>query len=360
MATGQLAEILLAQGDYANCAGKLSEGKALLDRAYELYYAKDNTANAALYHCLLGGFHHEKRQWSLELKAYKAAEKIIQRIYDAQEAEGGKPAKVHTPRSPLGTVRTARPRIAPVKKIEPLVKIDTKQLEASKNQRHGMHDDAPKLLGILNNIKQLEASSYIAQDDLESAARVLAEMLPVKEGKDTHVKAQIANVVLTLRQALKSMTADPVFGVLSESTISYPATIVASPRESSHSAGKGLCTSSPCDRKITPMSPVKGLKQPSVKQLSFKGSLVRAHEQLTNIRQETIRTCSTATVYRFHAAAAELSMILSSTDTHTNQKTRPILVAHSLGKFAMDMICKPADHRRLTQIGCLRASSIAH
>lgn len=328
---GQTAKSLVAQGNYATCAGQLDEGKRLLDKAGEFYLPMNETIDAAKYYCSLGAWYRSNKQWPSELKAYGDAETIIQGVLASAKSTDIDVYQSSIKPSPTTKFVVSAKSQASSKLVnQAKVASATKKREISKQYEHA---DSPQLLRILNIIKQHAATSYILQGDVDAASRALIGTLTIKEDRDATTITRLINTSTAFRRAMKLMTTDPVFGILSESAISFPAAVSLAPRRTSQTPGKTALIAATSRRKIIHNSPQKGRKQVSVKQVCFRDLLLQAREQLLESRNE-VHSCSTSIIYRFQTMAADLSMVLSSTGSQSLQYAlHSISVAHALGKL---------------------------
>lgn len=332
---GQAAEALLTQGDYQMCSGKIDESEALFNKAGIFYNKSNETIETSHYHQSLGILNHGKKDWKSELKAYKDASAVLQRI---TQSEGGTEVRstiVDRTNALLAPVVASKPSVVNKESRKPraLVKHST---EVKKQEKHKgaeeKHISSHQLLSLQNTLKGLEARSYIAQGDLETAHKILTGLSAEQDGNDCRIRLCLANLNIFLGQAFKSMATDPVYSILSESTISIPATKIPVTRRASQSGGKLSLSKRPTGRTVAHPSPQKGRKQPPVKQSAFKDILLEASEELMSIQNDAVEQCAMATAYQFQSSASDIAMVLSATNIHsTYQETRSESVARSLG-----------------------------
>jgi len=333
---GRAAEALLTQGDVKICSGEIGESETLLTKAGMFYSMLNDTIETSHYHQSLGRLNHSKKEWRSELEAYKDASAVLQRIGETGQGRESRSTiadHAYSPLALIGTLNASVPKTV-AKKPRSLAKTGTTAMkqEKSKSAEH-KQGLSHRLLSLQKSLKGLEASSYISQGDLESARQILIGLSGEDGGNDCRITLRLANINISLRQAFKSMTTDPIYGILSESTISIPATKILDTRRASQNGGKPFLSSRPTGHKTAHPSPQKGRRQPPpVKQSAFENILLEAAEELMSIQGHEIQHCANATAYRFQSTASDISMVMSATSIHPiHHEIRAESVARFLG-----------------------------
>ena len=149
----------------------------------------------------------------------------------------------------------------------------------------------------------------LQQSELEHALSLLAEVTTQYGSSRDSVLRVLQNAQIDLHQALDSVSGDPVFCSLSESTISIPSTKACSPRR-----GKTVVQVSPVKKVSTKKSikkPPSGII-PTATAEGFILLLQRMRDNICEILEIAKETSSTATIHEMSDILVKVLMMLSA------------------------------------------------
>ncbi|OBS21006.1 hypothetical protein FPOA_07346 [Fusarium poae] len=332
------AQVLAWIGSVYHRAGKLTKALDFGNEAFE-ELPQDISASRVQVACQLGGLFRDTGDEDKALQLLQLAEDTAQRLGDhgkvlSIQNEAKKTAPVAakaraaaTTRATRTAARTTRAKAAPVaapapktRKRQAAVKSQPSALEVSK-----LPKDAYQA-SLMASVILSRALGFISQKDWTSALSTLelAKELPKLLG--TLSQEQVVTAISLIGHSTEQMIHDPVFSVVQDSTISFPAVAASDKARRSISQTpprKGRATATATERKIS--------KETNVP--AFAEALKQAQELLLEAHASTLSTANSTMVHRISALLQNTVILLSATST-TQSK---VLAGSGFATFSVDL-----------------------
>jgi separase len=165
------------------------------------------------------------------------------------------------------------------------------------------------------------------QSKSELAASLLSDARSLPTGHHDIVQQRLSDAKFLLLQAIDEMSADAVFCILQDSTISFPS-VANGPR----SADKNLLDRSP-GRQIR-LSPRKPPKPRLSAAADFVDILRQARDSISEVLATAIQQCSTPTIHTISSVLSGIAMLLSAASPVKGKGfAHPHLATYSMGKL---------------------------
>ncbi|KAM0349405.1 hypothetical protein ACHAPU_003814 [Fusarium lateritium] len=328
------AQVLAWIGSVYHRAGKLTKALDFGNEAFE-ELPQDISVSRVQVACQLGSLFRDSGDETKARELLQLAEETAQRLGDhgkvlsiQNEAKKTAPAAAKaraaaTTRATRTATRTTRakavPAIAPrTRKREPVVKTQPSTAEILK-----LPIDAYQA-SLMASVILSRALGFISQKDWTSALSTLEHAKELPKLFNTLSQEQVVTAISLIGHSTEQMIHDPVFSVIQDSTISFPA-IAASDK-----AGISLSQTPPrkgragaAERKVT--------KETSVP--AFTEALRQAQELLLEAHASTLSTANSTMVHRISALLQNTVILLSATST-TQSK---VLAGSGFATFSVDL-----------------------
>jgi separase len=332
------AQVLAWIGSVYHRAGKLTKALDFGNEAFE-ELPQDISASRVRVACQLGGLFRDTGDEDKARQLLQLAEDTAQRLGDhgkvlSIQNEAKKTAPVAakaraaaTTRATRTAARTTRARASPApapapktRKRQAAVKSQPSALEVSR-----LPKDAYQA-SLMASVILSRALGFISQKDWASALSTLelAKELPKLFG--TLSQEQVVTAISLIGHSTEQMIHDPVFSVVQDSTISFPAVAASdktgrSPSQTPPRKGRAAATAT--DR--------KGSKETTIP--AFAEALRQAQELLLEAHASTLSTANSTMVHRISALLQNTVILLSATST-TQSK---VLAGSGFATFSVDL-----------------------
>ncbi|PTD04552.1 Separin [Fusarium culmorum] len=334
------AQVLAWIGSVYHRAGKLTKALDFGNEAFE-ELPEDISASRVRVACQLGGLFRDTGDEDKALQLLQLAEDTAQRLGDhgkvlSIQNEVKKTAPVAakaraaaTTRATRTAARTTRAKAAPAAAPAPAPKTRKRQA-ATKTQPSALEvSKLPKdayQASLMASVILSRALGFISQKDWTSALSTLelAKELPKLLG--TLSQEQVVTAISLIGHSTEQMIHDPVFSVVQDSTISFPAVAASDKTRRSVSQTpprKGRAVAAATER--------KGSKEVNVP--AFAEALKQAQELLLEAHASTLSTANSTMVHRISALLQNTVILLSATST-TQSK---VLAGSGFATFSVDL-----------------------
>ncbi|KAI9823939.1 MAG: hypothetical protein M1832_002257 [Thelocarpon impressellum] len=350
-ATNLMAENLSVSGDIWARSGQVEKGGELLARGSEIARHHGNSKVTVSMHCYLGQLHRLRGSVEEELAAYDEAERLLseistesfinglerlpERSNGLEESfarltveEGPRAAKAAPPRSlKQTTARTKRP-------VTAKARAPAKSSAASA--------ECTELLGLRGNICRLKALALMVQRRSNLAADLLQEAESYQGDQRSVIQQKLGNARHLLQHSLEKMSADAVFCVLQESTISFPA-IAGTARLSSKHVLDRVQRLSP--RK----SPSRAIARKTIRSASpieedFVDTLRRGRESVLQVLLCAMRHGSTSTIHAVSSALSRFIMLSSAASpSKAHGSVHPVMATYAMEMARTLALCREKE-----------------
>ena len=170
--------------------------------------------------------------------------------------------------------------------------------------------EMPLLVNMKTTIMHLHVYVALQQNKLEHAVSLLTEATKQCGPSRDSVLQVLQNSQIELHQALNSVSGDPVFCSLSESTISIPSTNACSPRRGKFS-GQVSPTKKVASVKKSPKKSPSGINPAAITE-GFILLLQRVRDNICQVLEMAKETSSTATLHKVSDILVKALMMLSA------------------------------------------------
>ncbi|KAF5021047.1 hypothetical protein F66182_6925 [Fusarium sp. NRRL 66182] len=330
------AQVLAWTGSVYHRAGKLTKALDFGNEALN-ELPQDISASRVQVACQLGGLYRDNGEEDKARELLTLAEETAQRLGDhgkvlSIQKEAKKPAPATTKgraapatRTARTTTRTTRARAATTTALK-----TRKRQAAVKTQPPTAEElDLPKdayQASLMASVILSKALSFINQKDWASALSTLEHAKELPKLLGTLTQEQVVTAISLIGHSTEQMIHDPVFSVVQDSTISFPAIAASEHARASLSQTpprKGRATTATTDR--------KGSKEASVP--AFAEALRQAQELLLEAHASTLSTANSTMVHRISALLQNTVILLSATST-TQSK---VLAGSGFATFSVDL-----------------------
>ncbi|RGP69963.1 separase [Fusarium longipes] len=330
------AQVLAWIGSVYHRAGKLTKALDFGNEAFE-ELPQDISASRVRVACQLGGLFRDAGDEDRARQLLQLAEDTAQRLGDhgkvlsiQNEAKktglvAAKARAAATTRATRTATRTTRAKATPAPAPKTRKRQATVTSQPSALEVSTLPKDAYQA-SLMASVILSRALGFISQKDWTSALSTLelAKELPKLFG--TLSQEQVVTAISLIGHSTEQMIHDPVFSVVQDSTISFPA--VAASDKTSRSLSqtpprKGRAAATAVER--------KGSKETTVP--AFAEALRQAQELLLEAHASTLSTANSTMVHRISALLQNTVILLSATST-TQSK---VLAGSGFATFSVDL-----------------------
>ncbi|KAK0386289.1 hypothetical protein NLU13_6126 [Sarocladium strictum] len=309
------AQVATWTGTIYSKACKLDKAAALLVQAKH-YIPDDICAVRVRLASELAGFYRDLGEEETSAEYFRIAEETAQRLNEMQKAgvaEEQQEVKKAVART-TAAVKTTRGTRAATRTTTTTAARATRRAAATKPKSTASvpTSDVPQDLyrsSLTASVALSRALSFVQQRDWEAALTSLAAVRDMPKLLSTLSQEQIITATSLIGQSMELMIKDPVFSVMQDSTISFPATSAASAKAAMERLSPAK--SPPAKSRVTTVAR-KGAKESSPVPL-FANALVRAQELLLEAHSTGMTTSDSAMVHRISALLQSTVIMLSAT-----------------------------------------------
>jgi separase len=250
-----------------------------------------------------------------ELTAYQSAEATLEKLTDASfidnlENFNGSPS-LEAQMSQLALSKPKTTRKAPAtRKTTTRAKTPAERRGTTRSKASAPSTSATTLeRGLLTSIKskvlRQKAQSLLLKQSIEEASSIINEAKMNSHGHIDEISQHTSTALQLLQQSIAQMTADPVYSVLQESTISFPSVIVSKTEKSTADRSTNIRLSPP--KKTT----VRGrARSPTCS--GFFEMLRQAQEHLSEAQSLAIHKAPTAVIHSISSLMSSVVVLLSA------------------------------------------------
>jgi separase len=323
------ATALTATGSTWLSAGKLDKASELFVRAKELGYSSGESKTAAILNLQLGRLHELLDNREATIAAYSHAHTILETMSSTKYISGID--RISNPAAELEE-EISRLSLKPPKTNGPCKRVVSRktQKRAATISKHtietpsSISDECILLASLKGVLLRQRAGASMLWKQCEEAIAFLKEADAFSGREVDGINQNICIAKQLLQQSLEQLSADPVYSVLQDSTISFPA-VVSSSRTAASTSEK------PSGARLSPQAKRQGKSSNSGQQppkspssTNFFDKLRLAQERLSEAHSATIQLSSTATIHTLSSLLCGISILISATGP-------------SLGKFPVHL-----------------------
>lgn len=315
-----LAELIVEKGDTSRLIGDLDEAEALQRLATARYADCEHSKEEVHHHRALGALHHVNAKWSQEIRAYDKAETIVNEltspsflsaIHDLQApkrapSSPGKPIdrEVAVSKSRMTTKRTVeKNRKAPGK-----IQQGFGTVKSCGSGTISECEASQQLQTLRGNIARLKIDSLLSQGEIRNAASMLSHLAVPPACPEEMVLLQNTRSQCLLQQALDRVNGHAVFGMLTESALSMPATSQA---RSGSLSGEGLPDGNGSLQKKPPMRKQRAMDSRALTSgQDFSELLMQALKHCSKVLAEGVHGGSVFSLSRSSSISSTISLLL--------------------------------------------------
>jgi separase len=311
-----IATALTMTGSTYLSAGKLDKASEFFAKAKELGFSSGESQAAVVLNCQLGRLHGLLDNREATVAAYGHAQTILETISSikyiggidrisnpAAELEEEMSRLSLKPSKPTASHKGVVSKKAPKKTAA--VSKHTVELPAL------ISDECIRLASLKGLLLRQRAGTLILWKRCEEAVAILKEADTFSRREVDLINQHISIAKQLLLQSLEQMSADPVYSVLQDSTISFPA-VVSSSRIVASTSEKppGVRLS---QGKLQGKASVRGQQRPkSPSATSFFDKLRLAQERLSEAHSAAMQLSSTATIHSLSSLLCAISILISA------------------------------------------------
>jgi separase len=351
-ATYLISHNLAVLGDHWTRSGNLDRGKELLDKAMSLRAQLGKNKDDVNLRYWLGNLYRLQGLRGEEITAYGDAQELLEELiaststnrletYSGSSTECGLEASLSklSLKKSVGTreasTRNGRQKSIRAKK-EAAAPGNTKE---SVKHPHTPGSECFQLLRLKANLARQKASTMMLQNKCEIAASLLSDARALPAGRHDVIQQRLSDAKYLLLQAIDEMSADAVFCVLQDSTISFP-----SVANTSRSADKQMLDRSPGKpSRLSPRKQPSGVPSKAVSKLrlsaavDFVDILRQARDSVSEVLAMAVQLCSTPTIHKITSVLSGIVILLSAASPMKGKgSAHPHLATYSMGKPSHD------------------------
>lgn len=336
---GHLAVAAACLGSTWLKAGILDQGSEYLMEAKQLYKSFDKTRNTASVALNLGHMYNVLGEPEQAMSSYDEAEAVIRSIGSHQYING-----LEAPVDPSEALEQTMAQMTLTKRKTPAPrKIATKAPVKRKTTTRAKSPievitsiaaECPQLTSLTASIVRQKARGLVDTKKFDDALTLLQSVDVLGLSQIDTVDHGIAMATQLLCESLEQMTADPVYSVLQDSTISFPSVVGLA-----KAAGDRLSVV-----KISPPPKVRagrgnrelaGSKSPAPD--SFFDKLRQAQEYLTEAHSRALHVAPISVVHTASALLNSVAILLSAAGQVKGRSlANPGLASSSIGMFMLN------------------------
>jgi separase len=334
-----LATALTATGSTYLSAGKLDKASEFFVKAKELGFSSGESQAAVVLNCQLGRLHALLDNREATVAAYSHAQNILETISSikyisgidrisnpAAELEEEMSRLILKPSKPTASRKGVVSKKVPKKNAA--VSKHTVELPAS------VSDECIRLASLKGLLLRQRAGTLILWKRCEEAVAILKEADTFSGREVDLINQHISIAKQLLLQSLEQMSADPVYSVLQDSTISFPA-VVSSSRTAASTSEKPPGVRLSPQGKLQGKASVRGQQRPkSPSATSFFDKLRLAQERLSEAHPAAMQLSSTATIHSLSSLLCAISILISAAGPSLGRiSVYPNIGICSMGKY---------------------------
>jgi separase len=321
-----LARNYILCGDHWTRKGNLAKGSDFFDKAKALRGFIEHTKDALPLHCSLGNYYRLQGNIEEEKDSYTKAEDILDALMEPSYIDGLD--RIIQKESP-GITQISKPtaKSSKAKGTSRPVKQATKKTKAlvAKTSKPILHPSNSAECSTLQKMKgtvlRQHALSRLIENDIEKVGVLLQQAQNLPLTGHGLVEQRLAVARQLLAQGLQAMSADAVYCVLQDSTISLPA-VAAPPRATNNNVATHDAIH-PCSPSQSRSSPRKGSKVKAAGKAvrlslnrGFVEVLREARESILEVHMLAIQICSTSTIHALSSVLGGITILQSAASTH--------------------------------------------
>lgn len=301
-------------------AGVLDKGSDLLMKAKGLCGFENESRDTATIAYHLGNMHSLLGDYDAEIAAYEEAEAILKRLTEKDyidqldnltspdETLGEKMSQLSLSKRkvPIKQKAVIRPKIATKRKMALRAK---SPLEASSS----VGEECPQIVSFKAVVIRHKARALSTMKNYIEAHNLLLETSVYSNTQMDFVEQGLEMARQLILQSLERMTADPVYSVLQESTISFPSVVGHSKTDKSTSDRLSIVKLSPPRILLSTRSSKEGGRSRSPAPDTFIDKLRLAQEQLTEVYSVALSVAPASLLYSISALLNSVAILLSAT-----------------------------------------------
>lgn len=301
-------------------AGTLDKGSELLMAAKQLRTSDDKSRETALLAYHLGNMHGLLGDRAAEIEAYEDAETTLQilagvnfinridRLVDPADDLEKKMASLAVSKEKVAAPRKTAVRSKAVVKKKTVIRAKS-PVEASSP----IAEECSQLVSLKATVLRQKARAFTFMKKCAAAATLLNETEAYSTTQTDAVEQGLAMAKQLLIQSMEQMHADPVYSVLQESTISFPAVMGLSKGERYSGDRLSVARSSPPPRKNPAPKGRRDLNRSiSPAPDSFFDKLRQAQEHLTEVHSMALTVAPVAVIHSISALLNSVAILLSA------------------------------------------------
>ncbi|KAI9763190.1 MAG: hypothetical protein M1840_000856 [Geoglossum simile] len=324
-ATYLISHNLAVSGDQWTRSGNLGKGKELLSKAMSLraQLGKNKDDVNLLY--WLGNLYRLQGCRSEEVTAYGDAQKVLEELMastltnrletcSGSSTECGLETSLSklSLKKSVGTRETTTHNVRQTSTRAKKAAAPGNTTKEPAKRPHASGNECFHLLRLKANLARQIASTMMLQNNCEIAASLLSDARTFSTSRHDVIQQHLGDAKYLLLQAIDEMSADAVFCVLQDSTISFPAV-----ENTSRSAGKQILDRSPGKpSRLSPRKQPSGISSKAVSKLrlstDFVDILRQARDSISEVLAMAVQLCSTPTIHKITSVLSGIVMLLSA------------------------------------------------
>jgi separase len=333
---------LAMTGDAWLNAGTLDTASELLSQAKQLCLLSGESCTSVVICCRLGKLHRLLDNPEAELEAYNDAQTLIEILtsnkYISNIDQILDPAAIleeemcrltlKAPK-PKGARKVANKKAASTRSAAPVAKTPTEMCPSTSGE-------CIRLSSLRGLLLRQKASAFVLRKRFDEAVNALKEANAYSTYLVDNIDQRICFAKQLLFQSVEQMEVDPVFGVLQDSTISFPA-IANLARVTGSGLDRVSVTHHSPPGKIQVSAAGNRSKSPSV---DFFDKLKQAQDHLKEAHSMALQASSTAVIQNLSSLLNTITIFLSAAGTIKGRPTvHPNFAACSMGKYHLRYRC---------------------
>jgi separase len=333
-----LATAVTATGSTWLSAGKLDKASEFFLKAKELSMASYESQTAVVLNCQLGRLHGLLDNREAALAAYIDANTVLETLssvkYISDIDRINNPAAVLEEEMSRLTLKVTKPTVSR-KGVGPKKASNKKSVTTSKVPVEiptSISDECIRLLSLKGLLLRQKAGALMSWKRCEEAVAVLKEADAFLRNDLDLIDHHMNAAKQLLQQSVEQMSADPVYSVLQDSTISFPAVVSSSRAPGSTEKAPGTRVTPP--RRHQGSTSAREPHRPkSPSPSGFFGKLRQAQDRLTEAHSVAVRLSSTAVIHSLSSLLCAINILLYAAGPSLGKNVaHPNLATCSMGK----------------------------
>ncbi|KAI9875970.1 MAG: hypothetical protein M1830_007652, partial [Pleopsidium flavum] len=359
-----MAHNLAVSGDYWTRGENLQKGHDILDQAQDLTLQMPSTRDTATFYCHLANLHRMRCRWDDEAEAYESADKVLRGLTATgfvEQLQYTLPA-VQGLEARMAKLALQDEQSCPEPAVKRQVRQRTKDPKKGRDQdpevlllkSQSSASECSTLLRVKGDILRQHACAMILRQKLEDATSILMVADGFPKSQQGLIQQRLGTAKQLLLHGLKSMSADAVFCILPESSISFPAVAIGSKskeRQIGERSPTRVYRLSPPRRPNTKSGGRKSGRPKTPVTEDFVDFLYQARETLAEVQIMAVQMCSSNTLHVISNVVSSILMLLSaSCSAKAKNSINPYSAVHSRGLNSLSL-ASVAEADDSTEIG---------